>query len=35
MSIYILLDYVELSKENGNAPSWKGLEEYKSKYWRD
>lgn len=35
MSIYILIDYIESCKEQGEEPSFKELHQFKKKYWRD
>lgn len=35
MSIYILLDYVEVCKAYNIEPTWEKLKKYKSKYWRE
>lgn len=35
MSIYVLLEYIELCKTIEVEPSWNGLKNYKTKYWRD
>lgn len=35
MSIYVLVEYMELCKTNEIVPSWNGLKNYKKKYWRD
>ena len=29
MDIFILIDYIEFSKEIGESPSWEGLKEHK------
>lgn len=35
MSIYVLIEYTEECKENGTAPNWAGLREWKKLNWND
>lgn len=35
MSIYVLLDYVEVCKGKNIKPTWKDLKKHKDKYWRE
>ena len=35
MSIQVLKDYVEFSREIGEKPTWEGLKEHKKMFWRD
>ena len=35
MDIFILIDYIEFSKEIEEEPTWKGLKEHKRMFWRD
>lgn len=35
MSIYILIDFIEVCKKNGIKPDLRDLRAYKNKYWRD
>ncbi|EHN13118.1 hypothetical protein IYC_20666 [Clostridium sporogenes PA 3679] len=35
MSIYVLMEYIELCKGIGLEPTPKGLKYFKEKYWRE
>ena len=35
MSVQVLKDYVEFSREIGEKPTWEGLKEHKKMFWRD
>ncbi len=35
MSIYVLIDYKDHCDTLGINLTWRGLQEYKKKYWRD
>lgn len=35
MSVQVLKDYVEFSREIGEKPTWEGLKEHKKMFWRN
>ena len=35
MSVQVLKDYVEFSREIGAKLTWEGLKEHKKMFWRD
>lgn len=35
MSIYILIDFIEVCRKKGIEPKLEDLRAYKNKYWRD